>query len=115
MMGTTDPSPAALCFSEAEALFAKGHYLDAQVLFDAACRQEPHNPIYREAQQRLYRLAFAFGRRGGVEPSGEKLTDSCGSDCCEGCCEACCEGGCESMGDGGCCDSCCDGCDCDCG
>ena len=36
------------CFTTANDLFARGHYLDAQTLYDRACRLEPDNTVFAE-------------------------------------------------------------------
>lgn len=91
------------CFTTANDLFARGHYLDAQTLYDRACRLDPNNAAYAEAQRRLQVLAFAFFRKGHRPIVNASDAGEC---CCEGLGEGCYEGLCSN------CD--CDGCDCDC-
>lgn len=105
------------CFTTANDLFARGHYLDAQTLYDRACRLAPDNTAYAEAQNRLRVLAFAFFKKGNrptvnAADAGECCCD-CGEGCCEGLGEGCCEEICSNCDCDGC-DGCCDGCDCDC-
>ncbi len=103
------------CFTTANDLFARGHYLDAQTLYDRACRLDPDNVAYAEAQNRLRTLAFAFFKKGNRPTVNAADAGECCCDCGEGCCEGLGEGCCEEICSNCDCDGCCDGCDCDCG
>ena len=106
------------CFMIANDRFARGHYLDAQTLYDRACRLEPDNTAYSKAQKRLQTLAFAFFKKGARPVSNTDDAGQCCCDCGEGCCEGlgegCCGEICSNCDCDGC-DGCCDSCDCDCG
>ncbi|MBQ7348145.1 MAG: hypothetical protein IJW55_09310 [Clostridia bacterium] len=116
-MTTSVPVPmtARECFTAANERFARGYYLDAQTLFDRACRLEPDNALYAEGRERLQIYAASLGHWFSHKPkspntgNGNFFTDCCCEVCGEGggecCAECCCEGCCEN----------CDGCDCDCG
>ncbi len=104
------PATADQCLAMGNVLFAKGHYLDAQMLFDRACALAPDCDMCLSARERLITMAFGFGKKSGNTSSwfnGENAADCCGNGC-ECCCEGCAEGGCESL-----CENC--DCDCDCG
>lgn len=103
------------CFEKANQLFSRGHYLDAQKLYDKAYALDPENPTYASAQQQLSLLAFAFFKKGTSGKSAAENASNCTEGCCECCGEGCCEGLCEGLSNCDSCDGCCDGCDCDCG
>ena len=103
------------CFTTANDLFARGHYLDAQTLYDRACRLEPDNATYAEAQGRLQVLTFAFFKKGKHPTISASDAGDCCCNCGEGCCEGLGEGCCEELCSNCDCDGYCDGCDCDCG
>lgn len=108
------------CFLTANDLFARGHYLDAQTLYDRACRLDPDNTAYAEAQNRLRVLAFSFFKKGNRPANNASDAGDRCSGCCEGSFEECgdcfCEGFCDNCdccdGCDGCNLDCCDGCDC---
>ena len=105
-MTATLPREAHACFLRGEALYKQKHYLDAQVLFDRACRLAPQNADYQAARARLGVLAFGFGKKHGAAGAENSST---AAECCGNCCEC---GG-EACGEG-CCETCCESCDCDC-
>ena len=93
------------CFEKANQLFLRGHYLDAQALYERAHALEPENPMYAEARSKLAALAFSFFKKGSpLSENAANATECCCECCGEGCCEGICEGICSN----------CDGCDCDC-
>ena len=112
------------CFTTANDLFARGHYLDAQTLYDRACRLEPDNTVFAEAQKRLQVWVSDFFKKGkhtttNASDASNRCSD-CGEVCSEGCGDCFCEGFCDNCdccdGCDGCNLDCCDGCDCgDCG
>ena len=106
------------CFTRANELFSRGHYLDAQTLYDRACELEPNNVAYAEAKKQLQILAASLGHWFSRKPEFPQK-ESNNNFCTECCCEACGEGGgeccCECLSNCDSCDGCCDGCDCDCG
>ena len=71
---------AQACFTAAESLRARGHYLDAQVLYDRACTLAPENIIYAEARDRLHLQALAFFKKRDGCYCGFELCDCC-SEC----------------------------------
>jgi hypothetical protein len=78
------------CFTAAESLRARGHYLDAQVLYDRACTLAPENIIYAEARDRLHLQALAFfKKRDGSEKEERHWHDGCLRYGCECGCELC--------------------------
>ena len=103
------------CFTTANALFARGHYLNAQMLYDRACRLEPDNTVFAEAQKRLQVLSFDFFKKGNRTTTNATNGSNLG-DCGEGCGDCFCEGFCDNCdacdGCDGCNLDCCDGCDC---
>ena len=101
------PINAHDCFTRANELFSRGHYLDAQTLYDRACDLDPTNTAYAEARDKLRVLAFAFFKKGIASGRLASNTAECFGSCCEGCCEGLCEGGCEI-----CCEGICSNCDC---
>ncbi len=96
------PIDAAACYQTGCALYNRHHFLDAQRHFDRACTLSPDNTDYREARERLYRMAALFFKK----PGGNGALKDCSGKCCEACGEGGCECCCEALADGGC--------DCDC-
>ena len=81
---------AQACFTAAESLRARGHYLDAQVLYDRACTLAPENITYAEARDRLHLQALAFfKKRDGSEKEERHWSDGCLGDGCKCGCELC--------------------------
>lgn len=75
-------------------LFKRGYFLDAQKMFDHACRMDPYNAEYRSARDELRQRASTYG--GGYRTTTEPAGCFCGSDpCCSLCAADCC---CEMMG-----------------
>ncbi len=81
---------AQACFTAAESLRARGHYLDAQVLYDRACTLAPENIIYAEARDRLHLQALAFlKKKDSSEKEERHWYDGCLRDGCYCGCELC--------------------------
>lgn len=107
MTESITPLNAADCFRLGNECYQRGHYLNAQTLFDRAYRLEPDNPQYAAAQQQLAVLTFAFFKKGVPNTvSWDGAKEFCGQCCCEGCGECCAEGCCEICGEA------CGSCDC---
>ena len=117
-MVTTQPLNAAYYYQVGVDLYEKKRFLDAQMMFERACRLEPENAEFAAARERLPILAASLGNWFSKKPTdpsasaGSSFWDCCGEGCCE-CCGECCSQGC-AEGCGECCSNC-DGCDCDCG
>ena len=86
------------------ALKSRFYYLDAQRMFELACRVDPQNEEYLAAKVALAEEAKGFGKgyRTSLATSDgvcvEGLCECCGTITCEGLCEGLCEGICEGLG-----------------
>ena len=76
------------CFTRANELFSRGHYLDAQTLYDRACDLDPTNAEYHKGQGRLHELTFRFLKNKKVKQIASD-TALAAFDCCD-CCSDCC-------------------------
>ncbi len=67
----------------------RGYFLDAQKMFDHACRMDPYNQEYRQAKEQLQNQAYNYG--GGYRTSNPGCCGPCTTLLCADCC-------CECMG-----------------
>ncbi len=72
-------------------LYRRGYFVDAQKMFDYACRMDPYNQEYKNARDQLYAQTSGYGTGYRQTSSNDQACNCCSQLICADCC-------CEMMG-----------------
>ncbi len=71
--------------------YRRGYFVDAQKMFDYACRMDPYNQEYRSARDQIYAQTSGYGQGYRQTSSNDQACTCCQQLICADCC-------CEMMG-----------------